>query len=95
MAVIRPEDNVESRRRKKRGLECDGKVRVCCKRQFHVNFKDIGWNDWIIAPQVYTANYCEGDCPIHVASITGSSLSFHSTVISHYRMRGYSPFQNL
>ncbi|KAK1875401.1 Inhibin beta A chain [Dissostichus eleginoides] len=95
MAVIRPEDNVESRRRKKRGLECDGKVRVCCKRQFHVNFKDIGWSDWIIAPQVYTANYCEGDCPIHVASITGSSLSFHSTVISHYRMRGYSPFQNL
>ncbi|XP_067107932.1 inhibin subunit beta Aa [Osmerus mordax] len=95
MAVVRPGDGGEPRRRRKRGLECDGKVRVCCKRQFYVNFKDIGWNDWIIAPPGYHANYCEGDCPGHVASITGSSLSFHSTVINHYRMRGYSPFQNL
>lgn len=95
MAVVRQGDGSDSRRRRKRGLECDGKVRVCCKRQFYVNFKDIGWNDWIIAPPGYHANYCEGDCPSHVASITGSTLSFHSTVISHYRMRGYSPFQNL
>ncbi|XP_068160544.1 inhibin subunit beta Aa [Antennarius striatus] len=95
MAVVRPEDGGEGRRRRKRGLECDGKVRVCCKRQFYVNFKDIGWNDWIIAPPGYHANYCEGECPSHVASITGSTLSFHSTVISHYRMRGYSPFQSL
>ncbi|XP_049912461.1 inhibin subunit beta Aa [Epinephelus moara] len=95
MAVVRQEDTSDSRRRRKRGLECDGKVRVCCKRQFYVNFKDIGWNDWIIAPPGYHANYCEGECPSHVASITGSTLSFHSTVISHYRMRGYSPFQNL
>ncbi|XP_061614457.1 inhibin subunit beta Aa [Phyllopteryx taeniolatus] len=95
MAAVRPEDSGDSRRRRKRGLECDGKVRVCCKRQFYVNFKDIGWNDWIIAPSGYHANYCEGECPSHVASITGSALSFHSTVISHYRMRGYSPFQNL
>ncbi|XP_077410138.1 inhibin subunit beta Aa [Vanacampus margaritifer] len=95
MAAVRPEDSGDSRRRRKRGLECDGKVRVCCKRHFYVNFKDIGWNDWIIAPAGYHANYCEGECPLHVASITGSALSFHSNVISHYRMRGYSPFQDL
>ncbi|XP_016138197.1 inhibin beta A chain-like [Sinocyclocheilus grahami] len=95
MAVVRQMDDLSQRRRRKRGLECDGKVRVCCKRQFYVNFKDIGWNDWIIAPSGYHANYCEGDCPSHVASITGNSLSFHSTVINHYRMRGYSPFTNI
>ncbi|XP_016335033.1 inhibin beta A chain-like [Sinocyclocheilus anshuiensis] len=95
MAVVRQMDDLSQRRRRKRGLECDGKVRVCCKRQFYVNFKDIGWNDWIIAPSGYHANYCEGDCPSHVASITGNSLSFHSTVINHYRMRGYSPFNNV
>uniref|UniRef100_A0A3Q0RIX0 Inhibin subunit beta Aa n=1 Tax=Amphilophus citrinellus TaxID=61819 RepID=A0A3Q0RIX0_AMPCI len=95
MAVVRQGDGSDSQRRRKRGLECDGKVRVCCKRQFYVDFKDIGWNDWIIAPRGYHANYCEGECPSHVASITGSTLSFHSTVISHYRMRGYSPFQNV
>ncbi|XP_021169313.2 inhibin subunit beta Aa [Fundulus heteroclitus] len=95
MAVVRQGDAADSRRRRKRGLECDGKVRVCCKRQFYVNFKDIGWSDWIIAPSGYHANYCEGECPSHVASIAGSTLSFHSTVISHYRMLGHSPFKNL
>ncbi|XP_077592380.1 inhibin subunit beta Aa [Stigmatopora nigra] len=98
MAVLRP-DPAARRRRRKRGLECDGKLRVCCKRQFYVNFKDIEWNDWIIAPGGYHANYCEGECASHgaaaAASGGGSPFSFHSTVIGHYRMRGYGPFQNL
>ncbi|XP_029109144.1 inhibin subunit beta Ab [Scleropages formosus] len=94
MVVVRQAGD-QPRRRSKRGLECDGKIRICCKKQFQVNFKEIGWNDWIIAPSGYHANYCEGDCPSHVASITGSSLSFHSTVINHYRMRGYSSFNNI
>ncbi|XP_054979489.1 inhibin beta A chain [Sorex araneus] len=82
-------------RRRRRGLECDGRVNICCKKQFYVSFKDIGWNDWIIAPSGYHANYCEGECPSHIAGTSGSSLSFHSTVINHYRMRGHSPFANL
>ncbi|XP_015668552.1 inhibin beta A chain [Protobothrops mucrosquamatus] len=82
-------------RRRRRGLECDGKVNICCKKHFFVSFKDIGWNDWIIAPQGYHANYCEGDCPSHIAGTSSSTLSFHSTVINHYRMRGHSPFSNL
>ncbi|XP_033933909.1 inhibin subunit beta Ab isoform X3 [Pseudochaenichthys georgianus] len=84
-----------AQRRVRRGLECDGKIRVCCKRQFYVNFKDISWNDWIIAPSGYHANYCEGECPNHMSSFSGSALSFHSTVINHYRMRGHGPFQNI
>ncbi|XP_048367279.1 inhibin beta A chain [Sphaerodactylus townsendi] len=82
-------------RRRRRGLECDGKVNICCKKHFFVSFKDIGWNDWIIAPPGYHANYCEGDCPTHIAGTSGSTLSFHSTVINHYRMRGHSPISNL
>nr|XP_015832507.2 inhibin subunit beta Ab [Nothobranchius furzeri] len=93
MVKLRAEEE-ESLRRVKRGLECNGKIHICCKRQFYVNFKDIGWNDWIIAPSGYHANYCEGDCPNHMASIGTSTLSFHSAVINHYRMRGYGPFQN-
>ncbi|KAF0046389.1 hypothetical protein F2P81_000022 [Scophthalmus maximus] len=94
MVVLRAREEA-AQRRVKRGLECDGKIHVCCKQEFYVNFKDIGWNDWIIAPSGYHANYCEGDCPNHMLSLSGSSLSFHSTVINHYRMRGYSPFQNI
>lgn len=93
MVVLRSAED-PAQRRVKRGLECDAKVHVCCKRQFYVNFRDIGWSDWIIAPSGYHANYCEGDCPSHVASLGGSALSFHSAVINHYRLRGYGPFQD-
>ncbi|KAK1172167.1 inhibin beta A chain-like [Acipenser oxyrinchus oxyrinchus] len=94
MLAIRQSDE-QPHRRRKRGLECDGKISICCKKQFQVSFKDIGWNDWIIAPTSYHANYCEGDCPSHIAGSSGTSLSFHSTVINHYRMRGISPFNNI
>ncbi|XP_025756037.1 inhibin subunit beta Ab isoform X2 [Oreochromis niloticus] len=94
MVALQAREEV-AKRRAKRALQCDGKIRICCKREFYVNFKDIGWSDWIIAPAGYHANYCEGDCPNHMASIGSSPLSFHSTVINHYRMRGYSPFQNI
>ncbi|EDV23031.1 uncharacterized protein TRIADDRAFT_57877 [Trichoplax adhaerens] len=34
----------------------------CCVEEFYINFKEIGWSDWIISPQGYTANYCRGTC---------------------------------
>ncbi|KAG7319480.1 hypothetical protein KOW79_016623 [Hemibagrus wyckioides] len=94
MLALRPADE-RQHRRSKRGLECEGNMRACCKRHFYVNFKDIGWSDWIIAPSGYHANYCEGECPGHAANMAGTALSFHSTVINHYRMRGYSPFAGI
>ncbi|XP_048384452.1 inhibin subunit beta Ab [Stegostoma tigrinum] len=94
MLLVR-ESTAHTHRIRKRGLECDGKVNICCRKQFYVNFRDIGWSDWIIAPPGYYGNYCEGECPSHIAGTSGSSLSFHSAVINHYRIRGYSPFNNI
>ncbi|XP_041044980.1 inhibin beta A chain-like [Carcharodon carcharias] len=94
MLLLRESDS-HTHRIRKRGLECDGKVNICCRKQFYVNFRDIGWSDWIIAPAGYYGNYCEGECPSHIAGTSGSSLSFHSAVINHYRIRGYSPFNNI
>ena len=36
---------------------------LCCRRPLEVNFQDIGWDDWIIAPPKYEAYYCDGACP--------------------------------
>lgn len=36
---------------------------VCKARRLYIDFKDVGWQDWIIAPQGYLANYCHGECP--------------------------------
>nr|XP_033790610.1 bone morphogenetic protein 6 [Geotrypetes seraphini] len=35
---------------------------ACRKHELYVSFQDLGWQDWIIAPKGYAANYCEGEC---------------------------------
>ncbi|OCT60196.1 bone morphogenetic protein 7 [Xenopus laevis] len=35
---------------------------ACKKHELYVSFKDLGWQDWIIAPEGYAAFYCEGEC---------------------------------
>ncbi|XP_047204251.1 bone morphogenetic protein 7-like isoform X1 [Girardinichthys multiradiatus] len=40
------------------GLSKEG----CKKHELYVSFKDLGWQDWIIAPEGYAAYYCEGEC---------------------------------
>lgn len=36
--------------------------RTCQKRTLYVSFRDLGWQDWIIAPDGYAAFYCYGEC---------------------------------
>lgn len=82
----------DSRHRiRKRGLECDGRTSLCCRQQFFIDFRLIGWNDWIIAPTGYYGNYCEGSCPAYLAGVPGSASSFHTAVVNQYRMRGLNP----
>ncbi|XP_069099932.1 growth/differentiation factor 5 [Pleurodeles waltl] len=40
----------------------------CSKKPLHVNFKDMGWDDWIIAPLEYEAYHCEGLCEFPLRS---------------------------
>ncbi|MEE6484325.1 hypothetical protein FKM82_013844 [Ascaphus truei] len=35
---------------------------VCKRHELYVSFRDLGWQDWVIAPQGYSAFYCEGEC---------------------------------
>uniref|UniRef100_A0A3Q2Y2H2 Bone morphogenetic protein 5 n=1 Tax=Hippocampus comes TaxID=109280 RepID=A0A3Q2Y2H2_HIPCM len=32
------------------------------KHELYVSFRDLGWQDWIIAPEGYAAFYCDGEC---------------------------------
>ncbi|XP_037345584.2 bone morphogenetic protein 7-like isoform X1 [Pungitius pungitius] len=41
-----------------RGMSKEG----CKKHELYVSFRDLGWQDWIIAPEGYAAYYCEGEC---------------------------------
>ncbi|KAH8400855.1 hypothetical protein KR009_001415 [Drosophila setifemur] len=37
-------------------------TRSCQMQTLYIDFKDLGWHDWIIAPEGYGAFYCSGEC---------------------------------
>ncbi|XP_039558364.1 growth/differentiation factor 15 [Passer montanus] len=51
--------------RRARGLEeeCGRSEGKCCLKSLKVSFQDIGWSDWVIAPNSYYMRFCEGSCP--------------------------------
>ena len=53
------------KRRGRRRGDCrrgDGESK-CCRYPIKISFRDIGWDDWIIAPLEYRGYYCSGTCP--------------------------------
>ncbi|CAM9492143.1 unnamed protein product [Lampetra fluviatilis] len=34
----------------------------CARYPLYVDFSDVGWNDWIVAPPGYNAFFCQGEC---------------------------------
>ncbi|MFT7810717.1 bone morphogenetic protein 2-like [Arapaima gigas] len=50
------------------------KHKASCKRHsLYVDFSDVGWNDWIVAPPGYHAFYCHGECPFPLADHLNST----------------------
>ena len=40
---------------------------VRCRRwPLYVDFGEVGWDDWIVAPAGYQAFYCSGECPYYM-----------------------------
>ncbi|NXB81381.1 INHBC protein, partial [Donacobius atricapilla] len=69
----------------RRGVDCGADSRMCCRQEFFVDFKEIGWEDWIIQPEGYHMNYCAGLCPLHMAGIPGLAASFHTAVLNRIK----------
>ncbi|GAB1295661.1 Inhibin beta C chain [Apodemus speciosus] len=72
----------------RRGIDCQGVSRMCCRQEFFVDFREIGWSDWIIQPEGYAMNFCTGQCPLHVAGMPGISASFHTAVLNLLKANG-------
>ncbi|KAI5277791.1 Bone Morphogenetic Protein 2 [Manis pentadactyla] len=50
------------------------RLKSSCKRHpLYVDFSDVGWNDWIVAPPGYHAFYCHGECPFPLADHLNST----------------------
>ncbi|XP_055362399.1 bone morphogenetic protein 2b [Betta splendens] len=49
-------------------------IHKSCKRHaLYVDFSDVGWNEWIVAPPGYHAYYCHGECPFPLADHLNST----------------------
>lgn len=58
---------------------------VCKARRLYVNFRDVDWQDWIIAPQGYFANYCRGECPFPLSeSLNGTNHAILQTLVHSF-----------
>lgn len=40
----------------------DTQHKGCSRRNLRVDFADIGWSEWVIAPKAFDAYYCTGTC---------------------------------
>ncbi|XP_054856005.1 bone morphogenetic protein 4-like [Eublepharis macularius] len=61
-------------RSKRKSLKPKTKASVRCRRhRLFVDFKEVGWNDWIVAPSGYHAFYCSGECRFPLADHMNTS----------------------
>lgn len=62
---VETQENPGRAARRARGLEeeCGRSDGKCCLKLLKVSFQDIGWSDWVIAPNSYYMRFCEGSCP--------------------------------
>lgn len=84
--VIHTDSSASRRLRRRTPLDCSPTTSACCKQRFFVSFRALGWDDWIIAPSGYYANYCRGDCGGGPAGRTPDTfINYHSHVMDELR----------
>ncbi|XP_076599278.1 growth/differentiation factor 10 [Chaetodon auriga] len=67
----------------------DNQHRGCSRRNLRVDFADIGWSEWIIAPKAFDAYYCAGTCGFPMPKVARPSN--HATIQSIVRAVGIIP----
>ncbi|CAL8393783.1 unnamed protein product [Gadus morhua 'NCC'] len=70
-AVLHRRDKRQAAPRKQRRKH---QHKASCRRHaLYVDFSDVGWNEWIVAPPGYHAFYCQGECPFPLADHLNST----------------------
>lgn len=76
------EDNIRSRGKRHSG-DCENGLGTCCKKTLYISFKELGWDNWILQPEGFFANYCEGNCPNVLLPHEHSQR--HSQILHHFK----------
>ncbi|KAM9848235.1 growth/differentiation factor 10 [Aulostomus maculatus] len=67
----------------------EAQQRGCSRRNLRVDFADIGWSEWVIAPKAFDAYYCSGTCGFPMPKM--AKPSNHATIQSIVRAVGIIP----
>lgn len=57
--------------------------KFCGKNSMYVHFAELGWNDWIIAPEGFEAWHCSGKCPFPLPPSLNSSNHAIVQMLAH------------
>lgn len=56
---------------------------LCQRHRLFVSFRDVGWENWIIAPMGYQAYYCDGECPFPLGErLNGTNHAIIQTLVN-------------
>lgn len=81
--------NFDERTMKKARRRQWSEPRVCSRRYLRVDFADIGWSEWVLAPKSFDAYYCAGTCGFPITKLAHPSN--HATIQSIVRAVGIVP----
>jgi len=70
---VRTKRSAKPRRKHRRKNGSHRQNRNCRRHKLYVDFQDVGWNDWIVAPPGYHAYFCHGECPFPMADHLNST----------------------
>ncbi|XP_019569048.2 growth/differentiation factor 3 [Rhinolophus sinicus] len=75
VVTLNPEQCHSSSRRRRAAIPAPNASckNLCHPHQLFINFRDLGWHKWIIAPRGFMANYCHGHCPFSMTTALNSS----------------------
>lgn len=59
----------EQTMRKARRRQWGDQQRGCSRRNLRVDFADIGWSEWVVAPKAFDAYYCAGPCGFPIPKV--------------------------
>ncbi|XP_076442319.1 bone morphogenetic protein 2-like isoform X2 [Babylonia areolata] len=65
--------NRKKKKKKKRKRTKKGDKNMCRRHGLYVDFQEVGWEDWIVAPDGYNAYFCQGDCNFPLAQHLNST----------------------
>ncbi|GMS78951.1 hypothetical protein PENTCL1PPCAC_1126, partial [Pristionchus entomophagus] len=75
----------KERRRKNRKHRNGGEKGICHRKPMYVDFAELNWQDWIMAPPGYEAYQCSGGCPFPFpAQVNASNHAIVQGLLHNY-----------